>query len=108
MQNRAKRLLSVNVALLVIGLLDLLTTVVWLRGGHVVEANPIMAAVLRAGVPLFVFVKLGTLTCYVAVIEWYRQRNPKLARAIGNITVFAYVLIYSTSFCYINYRYFLQ
>lgn len=99
----ARRVLPVNLMLLVIGLVDLATTLYWLHVGRIIEANPIMAAVLDLSLPLFIAVKLSTLLAYVVVMEWYRRnRNPIFARLVGNITVTAYAGIYSLSFCWVN------
>jgi uncharacterized membrane protein len=98
----------VNVVLLVVlGLLDLATTVLWLRTGHAVEANPVMAALLHAGLPVFILVKMCTLAAYVGVIRWYRRRNPEFCRAVGNFTFSAYLLIYVTSLWCVNRGFFL-
>lgn len=95
--------MPINLALLVVGISDLLTTLFWLHTGHAIEFNPIMAAVLRAGVPVFVMVKLLTLAAYVVVMEWYRRnRSASFARGVGSLTVTAYLAIYAVSFCCIN------
>jgi len=100
---RTSRILPVNAALVVIGLVDLLTTLVWLRTGHAVEINPIMAAVLRCGLGLFIALKLGTLAAYVVVMEWYRRRHSAaFARVVGRITVASYLGIYAVSFACVN------
>lgn len=96
-------ILPVNLALLVVGLADLSTTVFWLCAGRAVEFNPVMAAVLQLGMLAFVMVKLSTLAVYVGVMEWYRRsRNAAFAQIVGNITVTAYLAIYAVSFCAVN------
>jgi len=103
MDTRTNRILPVNAALVVIGLIDLLTTLVWLHTGHAIEINPIMAAVLRAGVGVFVALKLFTLAAYVAVMEWYRRRrSASFAYLVGRITLFSYAAIYALSFACVN------
>ncbi|MGB9619363.1 MAG: DUF5658 family protein [Armatimonadota bacterium] len=103
METRKNRIMTVNAALLIIGLADLVTTLFWLRSGLAVEINPIMAAVLRCGVDVFVTVKLATLLAYVVVIEWYRRRrNPEFARIVGRITLISYLSIYAISFACVN------
>jgi hypothetical protein len=99
--------MPVNVVLLAVGLMDLVTTLFWLATGRVIEVNPIMAAVLQAGIVLFIFVKIATLGAYVTVMEWYRRnRNPIFARAVGSFTVLAYISIYVVSFYSVNHAYF--
>ncbi|MEN6356387.1 MAG: DUF5658 family protein [Armatimonadota bacterium] len=101
--------MPVNAAVLIVGLLDLITTVFWLATGCVIEVNPIMAAVLKTGLMLFIFVKVATLGAYVAVMEWYRRhRNPAFVSAVGNFTVLAYIGIYAVSFYGVNHAYFIR
>ena len=104
MRSRAASILPINAVLLAVGLVDLATTLAWLRMGLAVEVNPIMAAVLDAGMLLFLAVKLSTLGAYLIVMEWYRRRrNAEFARLVGNITVAAYLAIYTVSFIAVNF-----
>lgn len=96
-------MLPINIVLLAIGLADLLTTIFWLRTGQATEVNPLMAALLKVSPTLFILAKIATLGAYVSVIEWYRRhRNPLFARVVSNITLLAYVGIYSISFVSVN------
>lgn len=98
------RILPANAMLIIVGLADLLSTMFWLKTGQAVEVNPMMAALLQAGLGVFVLVKLSTLVAYVGVMEWYRRRrNPAFARVVGSVTLFGYLGIYAISFCCINY-----
>ncbi|MDH7601019.1 MAG: DUF5658 family protein [Armatimonadota bacterium] len=102
-------LLPANIVLLFVGLLDLLTTLIWLHTGKAVEINPIMAYVLRSGIDVFVAVKMSTLLAYVAVLEWYRRfKSPDLAALIGRLTLGSYVGIYAISFAVVNAQVLLQ
>jgi hypothetical protein len=99
------KMLPVNAALLAVGVADLLTTVFWLATGRAVEANPMMAAVLRVGIGAFVTTKLVTLVAYVGVMEWYRRRRCAVfARVVGSITLIAYIGIYAISFACVNWQ----
>jgi len=99
----SKKILPINLVLIFIGFFDLITTLYWLHTGRAIEVNPIMAAVLVTSPALFVCVKLITLAAFVVVMEWYRRnRNPVFARIVGNITVLAYICIYTVSFCCVN------
>ena len=103
MRTRTSTILPINTAVLLVGLVDLLTTLFWLHTGRAIEVNPVMAAILKAGIPLFVAIKLTTLAAYVAVMEWYRRnRSESFAHVVGNVTVFAYAGIYLVSFCCVN------
>lgn len=98
------RILPANALLIAVGLADLLSTLFWLKTGQAIEVNPVMAAVLHAGLGAFILVKLSTLAAYVGVVEWYRRRrNPAFARLVGSITLFGYVGIYAICFCCVNY-----
>ena len=98
------RILPANALLIAVGLADLLSTLFWLRTGQAIEMNPVMAAVLHAGLGAFIFVKISTLVAYVGVIEWYRRRrNPAFARLVGSVTLFGYLGIYIIAFCCVNY-----
>ena len=103
MQSRRFFILPANLVLLAVGLVDLLTTLVWVQAGLAIEVNPIMAALLRVGVPAFVGVKLLTLAAYVLTMEWYRRRNEPFVRRVGLATVVAYTGIYAVSFTVVNY-----
>jgi len=104
-KSRSIRILPVNAALLAVGAADLLTTLFWLATGRAVEVNPIMAAILRAGLCPFVLTKVATLVAYVGVMEWYRRRRcPVFARVVGNITLVGYVGIYAISFACVNWQ----
>ena len=108
MRTRRVSILPVNIAILVVGVADLATTLFWVNAGLATEVNPIMAALLGVGVLPFVAVKLLTLGAYVAVMEWYsRARSSTFARAVGNITVLAYLGIYAVSFTFVNSHLFL-
>jgi len=104
---KARAIMPVNAAVVIVGLVDLLTTLFWVGTGRAVEVNPIMAAILQAGVLLFIVVKLSTLGVYITVMEWYRRHhNPVFVRIMGNFTVCAYLCIYAVSFCCVNHTYF--
>ncbi|MGQ9454332.1 MAG: DUF5658 family protein [Armatimonadota bacterium] len=95
--------LPVNLALVCIAMLDLITTLVWLGAGLVIEVNPIMAAVLNFGIWAFVGVKVFTLVAYVLVIEWYRRyRSARWALVVSRITLASYVAVYIISFLVVN------
>ena len=103
LKTRTNLILPVNMALLIIGLADLATTLFWLATGRCVECNPIMAATLQLGLPGFIAVKLCTLAAYVGLMEWYRRRHsPDFARTVGRITLLAYLGIYLVSLLCVN------
>lgn len=96
-------ILPANALLFLVGVLDLISTLWWVHTGRAVEYNPVMAAVLDAGVPAFVAVKMSTLIVFVVVMEWYRRRRCALfARAVGLFTLIAYASIYTVSLLVVN------
>lgn len=98
-----RRIMPTNLVLLLIGVLDLATTVFWIQTGRAVEFNPVMAAALEIGLAYFICLKLSTLVAYVGVVEWYRRcRRPEFAATVSNLTLAAYVCIYSISFVCVN------
>jgi hypothetical protein len=101
--NSRPLILPANVLLLFVGVMDLVTTLWWLHTGCAVEYNPIMAALLRLGTPIFVAVKLASLIACVGVLEWYRRKRCALfAKAAGLFAVVAYTSIYVVSFLVVN------
>lgn len=104
MQDRRYIITPVNALLFFVGLLDLLTTVIWLETGRIMEVNPIMAGVLKLGMTPFILVKMSTLVIYVGVMEWYRRRrNPAFARFMSYVALFGYIGIYTVSFYHVNF-----
>ncbi len=95
-------ILYINIALVLTGVADLATTLYWLNAGLIVEANPVMAAVLNTDFHLFICVKLATLAGYVAVVQWYSRRNYRFAKLVSAFTLISYWLIYTLSFISVN------
>ena len=108
MEARTTHILPANAAVVIIGLLDLITTIFLVCTGRAVEANPVMAALLDAGLPIFIVGKASTLAAYFLVMEWYKQRNLSFVQAIGKFTALAYLASYTVCFCLVNYRLFLS
>ena len=101
---RTISILPSNLALLFIGMADLVTTTYLLHTGRILEANPIMSVVFNISPLLFVAVKVLTLGAYVAVMEWYKHRNPDVTRIICSGTLVAYLVIFALIFFCVNYR----
>lgn len=83
-----------SIAITVVCVFDLLTTLVLVAVGLAEEANPLMALCLRHSMVTFCLVKLGTMLALVGLAEWYRKRNPAFVRKIMRVAVAAYVLLY--------------
>lgn len=78
-------------ATLVLNLVDLCATIVFVKLGYAEEANPLMAALLDLGPPVFAAVKLAIVSAGVYVL--WRYRRFVLAR-VGSVAVgIAYSLL---------------
>lgn len=95
---------SYVIALVAVGLIDLITTIIWLRTGRAIEANPVMSAMLRAGLVTFVTVKLASLFSYAAMMEYYCKQCAPRARRFSFTALALYITIYGVSFLGINHR----
>jgi hypothetical protein len=80
--------------LLVLNLLDGVLTLIWVRTGIAVEANPLLADLVQANGMAFMAVKLAFVSACVLVL--WRLRTRKLAVA-GLVLSFG---VYSTLFLY--------
>jgi hypothetical protein len=89
---------STTTAIIVVGLVDLLTSVYWLATGQMREGNPIMSLVLGHGVLPFIFTKICTLILYVTVMSWYERQRPRRARVLGIATLCLYLAMYFMTF----------
>ncbi len=82
-----------TVILAVLGIVDLISTLV-LLGFGAIEANPIFAALLRMGPVWFILAKLVMLAGPIALIEFARSRAPKSAEQGAWVAVIAYFIIW--------------
>ena len=82
-------------------LLDAFLTVLWIRAGIAMEANPIMAAAMTYGMSFFVLIKITMVVCAITIL-WY-TRSHKLSRwsslltavLMGSLVVYHAVGIFS-------------
>lgn len=91
-----------SLVLALIGLTDLISTIVLIEAGLAVEANPVMRALLPYGWLVFSLVKACSLMAYVGVLTWYRSRRPRIGACIETFTILAYLVIYAASFTIVN------
>jgi hypothetical protein len=81
---------------------DLISTLWLLAGGDAVEGNPIMNAVLSAGVAPFVMAKFAFVAVPLAIFEWARRRRPEFVLAMLRVTIVLYVSVYGAGVWRLN------
>lgn len=81
--------------LLLIGLADLVSTILLVRSGLVREANPVMAWYLvHFGVWAFCVAKTTLLICPLVILEWARRIKPYLGLWALRLALAGYLLLY--------------
>ena len=83
-----------SVALMVIGIADLVTTLIWVHKSGAIEANPIFSSYLQLGDGWFVASKLLMLICPVFLIEWAHLSRPNFAQMGARFAVLGYIVVY--------------
>jgi hypothetical protein len=86
----------------IIGLADLITTVLWIHYHGAAEANPVFAHYLQMGVIWFALMKLFLLAGPIFVLEWARQRRPRFTRVASRFAIGAYCGLYVIGFLRLN------
>lgn len=83
-----------NIALFVVCVADLVSTLYFVHMGLAVEDNPIFAAWLEKGYGPFIAMKFLSFMPLIAVSTYYRQSRPRLIKWSMRATVLTYVLLY--------------
>ena len=91
-----------SLILLLIGLTDLLVTLVFIETKHFTEGNPLMAYYLSLGVGAFVLVKLALLLLPIFVAEWSKRYKPRFVRWMLRGAIAVYVGAYISLFFSVN------
>jgi hypothetical protein len=95
MMRRMLGLLSLESwAIIVLCLLDLVSTLWLLSRGFADEANPLMRHYLDYGVGTFVAAKLVLVAAPLLIIEWGLRRRPQTVRRLARAGVWGYVALY--------------
>lgn len=81
--------------------IDLLSTLAVLRAGIGIEANPILAACLELGMPIFVAAKVLLTACPVLALELLRARSALAGWGLRFVAV-AYPVIYLFGVLHVN------
>ncbi len=85
-----------------IGVIDLVTTIVLIRGHGAEEANPLFRKCWEMGILTFVVVKLGFLIGPLMTLEWARRRNPRFVSFALRGAIAAYIMFYGVGFLRLN------
>jgi hypothetical protein len=105
-QEKTRRfVLPETTALVVIGGLDLLTTMYLLSTGQAREANYLFNIILKDYGPLgFIFAKALLLALPLTVAELARKQNERFVRLALRVCIVAYIALYVLSFVQSNLR----
>ena len=88
-----------NIALFVVCIADLVSTLYFVHQGMAVEDNPVYRDFLSKGDGVFVGMKLLSFMPLIAVSTYYRRRRPRLIVGAMRFTVAVYVIMYVARFC---------
>jgi hypothetical protein len=91
---------SIYIAL--IGLADLVTTLLWVHNRGASEGNPVFSQYLRMGFGWFVLMKLILLACPLFLLEFARQRRPQFTLRASRFAIGAYCGLYIVGFLHLN------
>lgn len=85
-------------ALLIICLLDLISTMWLITTNQAIEGNPIMAFYMCKGLGALIIAKILIDVFALFVIEWARRQSPHFVRGVLRFAIVAYVGMYMTFF----------
>ena len=91
-----------TLVLALIGLADLIATVLLVHGGRFTEGNPVLGYYMRAGLLPFAAAKALLTLGPLAVLEILRPRSPRFITAALRVGIGAYVAVYVVGVCQIN------
>jgi len=87
-----------NIALFVVCIADLVSTLYFVHMGMAVEDNPVYRDFLSRGDGVFVGMKLLSFMPLITVSTYYRRRRPRLIVGAMRFTVAVYVFMYVARF----------
>lgn len=101
---KPKKLHLSTALLITIGLIDLLSTLMWLQiGGQ--EGNPVFARLWQMGPAPFILAKLAFLAGPIAILEIARKHRPKSAEQGTWIAFAAYSFLWLTQIKHLAYMF---
>jgi len=91
-----------SVLLICIGVLDLVSTLIWVNHHGAQEANPIFRTYLELGPMWFALMKIVMLAAPIYLLEWAGRRRPEFTRFASRFAVGAYLLMYVVGVAKLN------
>lgn len=91
-----------SVYIAVIGVADLVTTLLWVKYHGASEGNPVFSLYLRMGFAWFVLMKLILLACPLFLLEFARRRRPRFTLKASRFAIGAYCGLYVVGFFHLN------
>ena len=91
-----------SIAILCIGLLDLISTLVWVDTHGAQEANPLFQYYLALGPVYFIFMKFIMLMAPIFLLEWAARKRPNFTRSASRFAVCAYLAMYVVGVAKLN------
>ena len=88
--------------ILVIGLLDLASTLIWVGGHGAAEANPIFQYYLAMGSAWFILAKFVCLFCPILLFEFAKHHRPKSAMTGARVAIAGYLILYVVGVARLN------
>ncbi len=86
----------------VIGVADLITTIIFIRHHGAQEANPLFKLYWQMGLFAFIVAKGVCLVGPLLILEWASKRNPRFVRQALRSAIVAYLAFYSVGFLKLN------
>lgn len=87
-----------NVALFVVCMADMISTLYFVHSGMAVEDNPVFRQLLQHGDSTFVVMKFLSFLPLIATSTYYRHRRPRLIVGAMRLTVGVYIVLYIVRF----------
>lgn len=88
--------------ILIIGALDLLTTLMWVWGHGAQEANPIFRYYLAMGPAWFIIAKFTCILCPILLLEFARRTSPRFAANGARVAIAGYLALYAVGVTRLN------
>jgi hypothetical protein len=83
-----------TVVLALLCVIDTFSTVVLLKMGLAIEANPLLQPFVRQGLAVFVFAKSALFVSPLAILEGLRALRPQFVQVCLRAGIVGYVLVY--------------
>ncbi len=96
------RLAKESALLILIGSLDLYSTLAWVGSRGAQEANPVFQYYLMLGPFWFIVMKMVLLIGPLFLLEWAERRRPRSARMGARFAIVAYLALYVVGVARLN------